>query len=70
MKRFRLQLRLSSLMWLVAIAAAFLGGTRYGEYRESARTKPIFRTTNIVVSRDFLARAKIFTQPHRSHTGP
>ncbi len=35
MKRF--QLRLRSLLWLVAIAAAFLGGIRYGEYRVEAR---------------------------------
>ena len=31
MKRFRL--RLSSLLWVVAVAAAFLVGVRYGEYR-------------------------------------
>jgi hypothetical protein len=35
MKRFRL--RLSVLLWLVAIAAAFLAGVRYGEYREGLR---------------------------------
>jgi hypothetical protein len=34
MKRFRL--RLSSLLWLVAVAAAFLAGIRYGEYRAAA----------------------------------
>ena len=34
MKRFRL--RLSTLLWLVAIAAAFLAGIRYGEYRAEA----------------------------------
>jgi hypothetical protein len=34
-KRFRL--RLSSLLWLVVIAAAFLGGIRYGEYRQATR---------------------------------
>ena len=28
--------RLSVLMWLVALVAAFLGGMRYGEYREAA----------------------------------
>jgi hypothetical protein len=35
MKRFRL--RLSWLLWLVAIAAAFLAGVRYGEYRAGPR---------------------------------
>jgi hypothetical protein len=35
MKRFRL--RLSSLLWLVAVAAAFLGGMRYAEYRAEAQ---------------------------------
>jgi hypothetical protein len=35
MKRFRL--RLSVLLWLVAIAAAFLAGVRYGEYRAGLR---------------------------------
>jgi hypothetical protein len=35
MPRFRL--RISTLLWLVAIAAAFLAGIRYGEYRAAAR---------------------------------
>jgi hypothetical protein len=35
MKRFRL--RLSSILWLVVIAAAFLAGIRYGEYRVTGR---------------------------------
>jgi hypothetical protein len=73
-KRFRLRLRLSLWLWLVAIAAAFLGGIRYGEYREAARTKPIFRRTNIVLSpaesAEFFAKAKVFTYPHRSRAGP
>jgi hypothetical protein len=38
MKRFRL--RLSSLLWLVAVVAAFLAGIRYGEYRAEARRLP------------------------------
>jgi hypothetical protein len=37
MKRFRF--RIASLLWLVAIAAAFLAGTRYGEYRAAGRGK-------------------------------
>jgi hypothetical protein len=32
------QLRLSTLLWLVAVAAAFLAGVRYGEYRAPAPT--------------------------------
>ena len=36
MKRFRL--RLSVLLWLVALAAAFLAGVRYEQYR--ARPRP------------------------------
>jgi hypothetical protein len=32
-----LRLRLSTLLWLVALAAAFLGGIRYAEYREASR---------------------------------
>jgi hypothetical protein len=39
MRRFRL--RLSSLLWLVAIVAAFLAGIRYGEYRAAARRQSI-----------------------------
>jgi hypothetical protein len=39
MKRLRLQL--SWLLWMVAIAAAFLAGIRYGEYRAEARRRPI-----------------------------
>ena len=34
MRRFRL--RLSSILWLVALVAAFLAGIRYGEYRAEA----------------------------------
>ena len=35
MKRFRL--RLSSILWLVALVAAFMAGIRYGEYRADSR---------------------------------
>jgi hypothetical protein len=35
MKPYRL--RLSALLWLVAVVAAFLAGIRYGEYRAEAR---------------------------------
>jgi hypothetical protein len=37
----RIRLRLSTLLWLVAIAAAFLAGIRYGEYRAEASRKSI-----------------------------
>lgn len=60
MKRFRL----SSLMWFVAIAAAFLVGIRYGEYLEGRRTpQPI--VTNITLtpaeSAEFEANLKIIS---------
>jgi hypothetical protein len=59
MKRFRL--RLSVLLWLVALAAAFLAGVRYGEYRAGPRP---------------LIRGKAFfyptlsAKPTNSHAGP
>jgi hypothetical protein len=36
-----MRLRLTSLLWLVAIVAAFLGGVRYGEYRAAPRWRSI-----------------------------
>jgi hypothetical protein len=33
----RFRLRLSSILWLVALVAVFLAGVRYGEYRAVAR---------------------------------
>ena len=33
----RIRFRLSTLCWLVAVVAAFLGGIRYGEYRSQPR---------------------------------
>jgi hypothetical protein len=39
MKLFRF--RLSALLWLMVIAAAFLGGIRYGEYRAEDRRKSV-----------------------------
>jgi len=66
MKRF--QLRLAWLLWLVAIVAAFLGGMRYGEYRQAARRRSVaYKTTNITSppseSAEFLGNAKLFTAP-------
>ena len=63
MKRFRL--RLSSMLWLVVIAAAFLAGTRYGEYR--ARLRP--RHYKAFIARDVYllpaesAKLKVETEP-------
>ncbi len=45
MNRFRL--RLSSILWLVALAAAFLAGIRYGEYRATARRGGVVRAMAI-----------------------
>ena len=60
MKRFRL--RLSVLLWLVAIAAAFLAGVRYGEYREGLR-RPM---GGVVRAIDMTLPAK----PANSRAGP
>jgi hypothetical protein len=60
MKRFRL--RLSSLLWLVALAAAFLWGIRYGEYLESTRTmRPIIHniTLSPAESAEFESKLKL-----------
>jgi hypothetical protein len=61
MKRFRL--RLSSIMWLVVIAAAFLAGIRYGEFRATARrgNRRVVRT--MVLSTPETADVKV--QVHR-----
>jgi hypothetical protein len=53
MKRFRL--RLSSILWLVALVAAFLAGIRYGEYRATARSGGVVRA--IVITTDHPARS-------------
>jgi hypothetical protein len=58
MKRFRL--RLSVLLWLVAIAAAFLAGVRYGEYQAEPRSQ--VRGLAIHVNHP--------AKPINSHAGP
>jgi hypothetical protein len=70
MKRFRL--RLSSLLWVVAVAAAFLGGVRYGEYREAARGgKPTYRAYKTIwVSPDEAATWKVETYRAKPRTKP
>jgi hypothetical protein len=44
------RLRLSSLLWLVLVAAAFLTGIRYGEYRAEARRGKQRVVRNMVLS--------------------
>jgi hypothetical protein len=71
----RPQLRLAWLLWVVAIVAAFLGGVRYGEYREAARRKSVtYNITNLTLTHaeaeKILAKAKIRTQSIRFQTGP
>ena len=41
MTRFRL--RLSSILWLVALVAAFLGGVRYWQDRAVTRAEALYR---------------------------
>jgi hypothetical protein len=74
MKRFRL--RLSWLLWLVAIAAAFLAGVRYGEYRAGpcgGNPRPYFYT-NHQSSKVVLPPAEVADsvepKPVNSHAGP
>jgi hypothetical protein len=64
MKRFRL--RLSVLLWLVAIAAAFLAGIRYGEYRAGLSQQVFTITTDHPRSIHVTVPAK----PINSHAGP
>jgi hypothetical protein len=66
MKRF--QLRLAWLLWFVAIVAAFLGGMRYGEYREAAHRKSVtYKVTKITFTRagsvELSAKSKDFAFP-------
>jgi hypothetical protein len=70
MKRFRL--RLSSLLWLVAVVAAFLGGIRYWQDRAVTRAEALYR--HLVLSPaqadDFFANSKVVTHPVKTETGP
>jgi hypothetical protein len=71
----RPQLRLAWLLWAVAIVAAFLGGVRYGEYREAIRRKSVtYNVTNLTLTHaeaaKILAKAKIRTQSIKFETGP
>lgn len=63
--------RLGTLLWWVAVVAVFLGGVRYGEYREAARAKPIVRQTTIVLtpaeSAEFESGMELF-QPAKPDT--
>jgi len=71
MKRFRF--RLSWLMWLVAVAAAFLGGIRYGEYRAAARRQSIVAfTPDGKLARSFVYKVEVTKNPNMftPDTGP
>jgi hypothetical protein len=74
MKRFRL--RLSWLLWLVAIAAAFLAGVRYGEYRAGPRPQtylvaipPTLQSSKVVLPPAEVADS-VEPKPVNSHAGP
>ena len=74
MKRFRL--RLSWLLWLVAIAAAFLAGVRYGEYRTGPRPllyavaiPPTHQSSKVVLPPAEVADS-VEPKPVNSHAGP
>lgn len=41
--RFRFRLRISTLLWLVVIVAAFFGGMRYEGYQEAHRKQQAIR---------------------------
>ena len=58
----RPRLRLSSILWLVALAAAFLAGIRYGEYRATARS-------GVVRAIDMNVQVKAWRVAKRPRTG-
>jgi hypothetical protein len=70
MKRFRL--RLSSLLWLVAVIAAFLGGIRFWQDRAATPAEATYRL--LVLSPpgpdDFFASSKVTTHPGKTKAGP
>ena len=70
MKRFRL--RLSSLLWLVAVSAAFLGFIRYLQHRAESPAEATYRL--LVLSSpgpdDFFANSKVITHPGKTKAGP
>jgi hypothetical protein len=66
MKRVRFQI--SSLLWLVAIAAAFFAGVRYGEYRAGPRPSyQVYKGKFALVSRRQTIQAK--AQPAKTNPG-
>jgi hypothetical protein len=72
----RLRLRLSWLLWLVAIAAAFLAGVRYEEYRARPRggnPRPYFypnHQSSQVVYPPAEVADPVEPKPVNSHAGP
>ena len=68
MKRFRL--RLSSLLWLVAVIAAFLGGIRSWQDRAETPAEATYRL--LVLSPpgpDDFVNSKVITQPVKTQSG-
>jgi hypothetical protein len=67
-KSNRWKFRLSSLLWLVAIAAAFLAGVRYGEYRTSRRAgaPEYIEYVEVPISQEQLGPGEVYTISHRS----
>jgi hypothetical protein len=59
----RVRLRLGVLLWLVALAAAFLAGVRYGEYRAGPRPPSNKRAF-------FYPPLPALPKPTNSHAGP
>jgi hypothetical protein len=65
-----LRLRLSTLLWLVALVAVFLGGIRYGEHREATRRLRLLHITlTSGESREFELKLKP-VRPVKPRTGP
>jgi hypothetical protein len=64
----RFRLRLSSILWLVAFAAAFLAGIRYGEHRAVARRGKQRVVRNMML--DTSAWANFSVQVNRGESNP
>jgi hypothetical protein len=70
MKRFRF--RISSLLWLVVVVAALLGGIRYWQDRRETRAEALYRLLVLSPSAtdDFFVNSKVITHPVKTETGP
>jgi hypothetical protein len=69
-KRFRL--KLSSILWLVAIAAAFLAGIRYWQDRAVTRAEVLYRhlVSSPAQADDFFGNSNLTTHPIKAETSP